>query len=235
MASQDEEFRLETEIMDLRRLLAKAGIDAAEQEVATKLQHLIVEELHHRIKNMLATVTAITSQSLRAADTLQHAGKAIESRLAALGRVHDLLLQTHWTETTLSAVVKTAIEPYQTKAGEQFSVHTDNLKLAPNAVLPIAMVLNELCTNAVKYGALSNPSGRIEINGSIDNDARMLRLSWTEKNGPRVHEPKRRSFGSKLMEQAFVGPLRGSAKLEFAPTGVSYQLETPLAALSGNQ
>src|SRR6185437_14782319 len=118
MASQDEEFRLETEIMDLRRLLAKAGIDAAEQEVATKLQHLIVEELHHRIKNMLATVTAITSQSLRAADTLQHAGKAIESRLAALGRVHDLLLQTNWTETTLSAVVKIAIEPYQTKAGE---------------------------------------------------------------------------------------------------------------------
>jgi two-component sensor histidine kinase len=235
MASQDEEFRLETEIMDLRRLLAKAGIDAAEQEVATKLQRLIVEELHHRIKNMLATVTAITSQSLRAADTLQQGREAIESRLAALGRVHDLLLETSWAETTLSAVVKTAIEPFQTKAVEQFLVHTDNLKLAPNAVLPIAMVLNELCTNAVKYGALSNPNGRVEISGSIDNAARKLCLSWTEKNGPRVQEPKRRSFGSKLVEQAFAGQLKGSAKLEFAPAGVSYRLETPLAALSGNQ
>ena len=232
MASEDGGTGCQTEIMDLRRLLAKAGIDAAEQEVATKLQRLIVEELHHRMKNMLATVTAITSQSLRAADTLQQGREAIESRLAALGRVHDLLLETSWAETTLSAVVKTAIEPFQTKAAEQFW-HTDNLKLAPNAVLPIAMVLNELCTNAVKYGALSNPNGRIEINGAIDNDARMLRLSWTEKNGPRVHEPTRRSFGSKLVEQAFVGQLKGSAKLEFAPTGVSYRLETPLAALSG--
>jgi len=232
MASHDEEFRLEAENMDLRRLLAKAGIDAAEQEVATKLQHLIVEELHHRIKNMLATVKAITSQSLRAADTLQQAREAIESRLAALGRVHDLLLQTNWAKTTLGAVVATAIEPFQTKAAEQFSIHADNLRLAPNAVLPIAMVLNELCTNAVKYGALSNPDGRIEINGSIDNDARTLRLSWTEKNGPRVHEPTRRSFGSKLVEQAFVSQLKGNAKLEFAPTGVRYQLETPLAALS---
>src|SRR6185437_10511238 len=82
------------------------------------------------------------------------------------------------------------------------------------------MVLNELCTNAIKYGGLSNPNGRIEIGGSVDNDARMLCLSWTEKNGPLVHEPKRRSFGSKLMEQAFVGQLKGSAKLEFASTGV---------------
>lgn len=235
MASQDEEFRLENENMDLRRLLFKAGVDAAEQEVATNLQRLIVEELHHRMKNMLATVKAITSQSLRAADTLQQGREAIESRLAALGRVQDLLLRTNWANTTLSAVVETAIEPFQTKTTEQFSVDIENLELAPNVVLPIAMVLNELCTNAVKYGALSNLSGCIEIRGSIDKDARILRLSWIEKNGPRVHEPTRRSFGSKLMEQVFVGQLKGIAKLTFSPTGVSYQLETPLSTLRDNR
>lgn len=139
-------------------MLAKAGVGAAEQEVATELQHLIVEELHHRIKNMLATVKAITSQSLRAADTLQLGREAIESRLAALGRVHDLLLQTNWAETTLSAVVKTAIEPYQTKAAEQFSVHTDTLKLAPNGILSIAMVLTSSAPTPSNMGPSPSPT-----------------------------------------------------------------------------
>ena len=158
MASLDDEFRLEAENLDLRRLLAKAGIDAAEQEVAKKLQRLILEELHHRVKNMLATVQAIASQSLRSADTLEQARSAIENRLAALSRVHDLLLKANWSEAMLDAVVKTAIEPFETKTAQQFSVHADSLKLSPNAVLPIAMVINELCTNAVKYGALSTPA-----------------------------------------------------------------------------
>jgi two-component sensor histidine kinase len=97
MGSDDEEFRLETENSDLRRLLAKAGIDAAEQEVARKLQRVLLEELHHRVKNILATVQAITSFSLRAAQSVEEGQRAIESRLRALGRVHDLLLQTNWT------------------------------------------------------------------------------------------------------------------------------------------
>jgi two-component sensor histidine kinase len=83
--------------LDLRRLLAEAGIHAAEQKVAERLQRLLLEELHHRLKNTLATVMAITSQSLRTAESLEHGKQAIESRLLALGRVHDLLLQTNWT------------------------------------------------------------------------------------------------------------------------------------------
>ena len=95
MASEDD-LRLEIENVDLRRLLAEAGIHAAEQKVAERLQRLLLEELHHRVKNTLATVMAITSQSLRTAESLEHGKQAIESRLLALGRVHDLLLQTNW-------------------------------------------------------------------------------------------------------------------------------------------
>lgn len=234
MASLDDEFRLEAENLDLRRLLAKAGIDAAEQEVAKKLQRLILEELHHRVKNMLATVQAIASQSLRSADTLEQARSAIENRLAALSRVHDLLLKANWSEAMLDAVVKTAIEPFETKTAQQFSVHADFLKLSPNAVLPIAMVINELCTNAVKYGALSTPAGHVNIDASIDTDRNMLLFKWTEKNGPIVREPSRRSFGSKLMEHAFVSQLKAKANLKFAPSGVCYELETHLDAIAPN-
>src|SRR4029077_13540823 len=101
----DDDLRLETENLDLRRLLAQAGIHAAEQQVAERLQRLLFEEMHHRVKNTLATVMAITSQSLRTAHSLEHGRQAIESRLLALGRVHDLLLRTNWTSAALADIV----------------------------------------------------------------------------------------------------------------------------------
>jgi two-component sensor histidine kinase len=115
MAAKDE-FALEAENLDLRRLLAQAGVDAAEHQVADRLQRLLLEELHHRVKNNLATIQAIVSQSLRTAQSIEEGRKAIESRLSALGRVHDLLLQTSWSQTKLEAIVKTAIEPFDTQS-----------------------------------------------------------------------------------------------------------------------
>jgi two-component sensor histidine kinase len=229
MAPQDDEIRLETENVDLRRLLAIAGIAAAEHDVAQNLQRLVLEELHHRIKNTLATVQAIASQSLRSAQTVEEGRRAIESRLLALSRVHDLLLETNWSQTMLEAVLKTAIEPFETPASQQFSVQVPIIKLTPKAVLPIAMVINELCTNAVKYGALSDPQGRVDIRASIDD--KVFRLNWTERDGPIVQDPTRRSFGSRLVEHAFAGHLQGTARLKFPASGVTYQLEAPVAAL----
>jgi two-component sensor histidine kinase len=102
------EVRLNIENEKLRQLLAQAGIDAAEHKVMEGLQRLLLEELHHRIKNVLATVIAIVSQSLKNADSVEHGREAIESRLLALGRVHDLLLKTNWTSATLESIVKNA-------------------------------------------------------------------------------------------------------------------------------
>ena len=178
----EDDLRLETENLDLRRLLAQAGIHAAEQQVAERLQRLLFEELHHRVKNTLATVMAITSQSLRTADSLEHGKQAIESRLLALGRVHDLLLQTNWTSAALADIVKAAIAPFD-QGGGRFMVQSTNMEVSPGAVLPLAMVLNELCTNAVKYGALSNPTGRVEIAATADDAQKQFRLEWTESGG----------------------------------------------------
>jgi two-component sensor histidine kinase len=230
MGPEDEE--LEAENLDLRRLLAKAGNDAAEQEVARKLQRVMLEELHHRVKNILATVQAITSLSLGAAHSVKEAQTAIESRLHALSRVHDLLLQTNWSKAKLQSVVAAAIEPFDASEPRRFKLRMPDVEVAPAAVLPLGLVLNELCTNAVKYGALSSPGGRVEINASIQDGAeRILLLKWAEHGGPPVEQPQRRGFGSTLIERAFVAQLQGRARLDFNPAGVQYELEVPLAAL----
>jgi two-component sensor histidine kinase len=227
----EDELRLEVENVDLRRLLTQAGLDAAEQKGVEDLQRLLLEELHHRVKNTLATVMAITSQSLRAADTLEHGRLAIESRLFALGRVHDLLLQASWKSTQLAAILKTAIEPFDTSGAGRFLIQSSDIEVSAAAVLPLAMVLNELCTNAVKYGALSNEDGRVEITATVDDAGEQFRLRWSEKGGPIVQPPTHRSFGTRLIEHSFVSQLQGAAHLSFQPTGVVCLLDIPLDSL----
>jgi two-component sensor histidine kinase len=227
----EDELRLEVENLDLRRLLAQAGIDAAEHKVVERLQRVLLEELHHRVKNTLAIVMAITSQTLRAADSLEHGREAINHRLMALGRVHDLLLQTRWGSTLLEKILKTAIEPFDTSGAGQFLVQSSDIEVSSGAVLPLAMVLNELCTNAVKYGALSNASGRVQITATVDDSRKTFRLRWAETGGPTVRIPTHRSFGTRLIEQSFVKQLQGEAQLTFETSGVVCALEIPLEAV----
>ena len=227
MVSEDD-LRLEIENLDLRRLLAEAGIHAAEQKVAERLQRLLLEELHHRVKNTLATVMAITSQSLRTAESLEHGKQAIESRLLALGRVHDLLLQTNWSSAALADILKAAIAPFDQTGSGRFLVQSSDIDVSPGAVLPLAMVLHELCTNAVKYGALSNPTA---ITATVDDALKQFRLKWAESGGPAVRAPSHRSFGSRLIEHSFVSQLQGKANLAFEALGVVCTLDIPLASL----
>jgi len=146
--------------LDAARLLAQAGIDASENETAKQLQRLLLEELHHRVKNTLAIVIAITSQSLRSASTLEQGRIAVENRLFALGRAHDQLLKAKWTRAKLYNVIRAAVEPFDYFSNTRFSIKDNPLEVDAVAVLPLTMSLNELCTNAAKYGALSVPTGR---------------------------------------------------------------------------
>jgi two-component sensor histidine kinase len=227
--------KLKTENASLRRLLAQAGIDAAEHKVADQLQRILLEELHHRVKNTLATVQAITSQSLRSAENVEEGRKAIESRLAALGRVHDLLLRTSWGSVKLAELLKTATEPFDTPGAGQFLIQSTNIDVDSGAALPLALTLNELCTNAVKHGALSVAEGCVKITTKVDKRAKQFRLTWVENDGPPVREPTRRSFGMRLIEQSFVSQLQGAATVEFEPSGVVCKLDVPLAVLQTPQ
>jgi two-component sensor histidine kinase len=221
---------LEQASIDAQALLAQAGIDAEQREAADRLQKLILEELHHRIKNTLATVSAIASQSLRTATSIEHGQHSIESRLLALGRAHDLLLQARWSSASLAHIVQGATEPYDNEGEGKFSIKGPDLKITSAAVIALAMTLNELCTNTTKFGALSVPSGRIEITWTIDENNQRLHLTWTEKGGPAVHAPTRRSFGTRMIETLGT-QLNGTVEMTYDPKGFIYALDVPLSSL----
>ena len=212
-------------------LLAQAGIDAKEREASDKLQKLILEELHHRIKNTLATVGAIASQSLRNAPSMQLAQHAIEGRLQALGRAHDLLLQARWTGADLRKIVQGATEPFDNLDKPRFSIQGPDVRIASGAVIAIAMTLNELCTNTTKFGALSAPDGRVGISWAFDASKSRLHFTWKEHDGPVVAAPTRQSFGTRLIE-TLGRQLKGSVTLTYDPGGLTYLLDVPLVSLA---
>jgi two-component sensor histidine kinase len=216
--------------VDAARLLTQAGIDATENETAKRLQHLILEELHHRVKNTLATVIAITSQSLRTAETLEKGRLAVESRLMALGKAHDLMLQAEGAGAKLTDIVHAAIDPFDSHDERRFVVQETAIEIGAAAVLPFTMSLNELCTNAIKYGALSNAMGRVEIKSHIDERTQRFKLTWTESGGPPVREPTGRSFGTRLIN-GLADQLHGDVRLRYGPNGLVYELDVPLLAL----
>ena len=232
LTAENDSLRLllEQAGIDAKVLLAQAGIDAKEREAADKLQKLILEELHHRIKKTLATVSAIASQSLRTATSIEHGQHAIEGRLVALGRAHDLLLQARWANASLEQTIRGATEPYITMGSGRISIQGPEIRITSGAVIALAMTLNELCTNTTKFGALSVPAGRIEIVWKIDEEKQRLYLTWSEKNGPTVHAPSRQSFGTRLMG-SLGQQLKGEVKIAYDATGFVYVLNVPMASL----
>lgn len=216
--------------LDSARLLEQAGMEAAEHEAGLRLQRLLLEELHHRMKNMLATVVGITSQTLRTAETLEQGRHAISSRLVAMGRAQDLLLRASETGAELADVISAAIEPFDSREGRRFVIQNTLIEIAPGAILPLTMSLNELCTNAVKYGALSNETGRVNITSSVDEKTQLFTLTWAETGGPMVQEPTRHSFGTRLIG-ALATQLHGEVRVRYEPAGVVYELDIPLALL----
>jgi two-component sensor histidine kinase/ActR/RegA family two-component response regulator len=219
---------LEQASVDAKALLAQAGIDAKERESADKLQKLILEELHHRIKNTLATVHAITSQTLRTAISIEHAEQAIDSRLAALGQAHDLLMKAEWANASFAQIVRSAIEPYNSQSTGKFSIEGPDISIPSAAVIAFAMTLNELCTNTTKFGALSVANGRVEIAWRIEENR--LLFSWTESGGPMVYAPIRRSFGTRLIK-SLGQQLKGEVQLNYGPAGFAYTLDAPMSSL----
>ena len=232
LSAENDSLRLllEQAGIDAKALLAQAGIDAKEREAADKLQKLILGELHHRIKNTLATVSAIASQSFRAAPSIEHGQKAMEGRLAALGRAHDLLMQISWSNASLTHTLSGATEPYESQGTRRFHFNGPDIRITSGAVIALAMTFNELCTNTTKFGALSVPTGRVEIAWTIDDDKQRMRLTWTEKGGPPVQPPERRSFGTRMME-SLGQQLNGQVQLRYDPTGFVYALDVPLGSL----
>jgi PAS domain S-box-containing protein len=188
---------------------------------------LLIHELNHRVKNSLATVQSLAQQSLRSCTDIAKARDLFEGRLVALSKAHDILTRAHWEAAEIPLVVSDALAPY--RGAGLILAEGPALKLAPQAALALSMALHELVTNALKYGALSDPNGHIAIIWRADGD-KDFRLEWRESGGPKVAPPARRGFGTRLIEQGLAAELGGQVVLEFAPEGVCCIITGPVAA-----
>jgi two-component sensor histidine kinase len=196
---------------------------------AAEHQKLLIDELNHRVKNTLATVQSIATQTLRTAESRQDAQEALEKRLIALSRAHDVLTRESWEGANLTEVVIRALEPYQVHGENRLHIRGPNVRLTPRMALALAMALHELATNAVKYGALSNRSGTVEVSWTVQNGVAppRLNLRWVEAGGPPVVAPRRRGFGSRLVERSLAHDLAGRVDITFAPSGVVCSVDAP--------
>jgi two-component sensor histidine kinase len=201
---------------------------AREREKALEQRRLLINELNHRVKNTLAAVQSIARQTLRNADSVADADKALTDRLVALAKAHDALTRENWQGTEFADIVATAtIEPYGAK---RFTVGGPAVRLSPAHSLALALALHELATNAAKYGALKSPDGHVDVAWDVAGDVgkRVLTLRWSERGGPPVAAPTRRGFGTRMIERSFASEFRGSARVNYAPQGVEWTIELPL-------
>jgi PAS domain S-box-containing protein len=195
-------------------------MDTTERKQAEERQRLLVNELNHRVKNTLATVQAIVSQTLRSTPDPESAFERVQARLMALSNTHNLLTATSWTGATLGDVLGAELRPYRSQ-GERVVLRGPPVALNARTALAFGLIAHELATNAAKYGALSVPAGRLEISWRVTGEegSRQVELTWREQDGPSVAEPTRKGFGSRLVERS-IRDLHGTAEVDYAPAGL---------------
>lgn len=192
---------------------------------------MLIDELNHRVKNTLSTVQSIVTQALRPPAEPAAIREAIESRLLALSRSHDLLTSANWEGAGLHDLVVTALHPFEVIAGraQRFTIAGDNVRLSPKTTLSLAIALHELATNAVKYGAISNDAGAIAIDWTVvpGSDGNRLVLRWRERDGPPVTTPTHRGFGSWVIERGLAHELGAKVALDYPEHGLACTIDLP--------
>ena len=206
--------------------------DIHEIKVAEEQRQLMLGEMNHRVKNTLAMVNVMVSQTLRLADNLPEAQTALQSRIAMMAQAHDRLIKASWAETRVREVVEAALAPHRSGEG-RFSITGPDLAIGSKQALAMTMALHELATNAGKYGSLSKDHGRVRIHWDVtmQSSEECFVFTWTESGGPVVEPPTRRGFGSKMIEQALAGYFQGSVELLFKPEGLHFSLSARLSGL----
>ena len=205
--------------------------DTTSYQRAQQQAALLIDELNHRVKNVLATVQSIVAQAVRNSSDLPTVKESIETRIAALSRSHDLLGREKWDGAGLADLAREALAPFSVSAGqaERITISGENIRLSPKAALALGIAFHELATNALKYGAFSNEVGTVSIKWSLENKAedRWLCLHWREKGGPMVKPPTRKGFGSRVIEQGLAHELDGKIKLDYLPEGIVCTIDVP--------
>lgn len=205
--------------------------DITERKRQEERQQLLLNELNHRVKNALVTVTSIANQTLSGTDAPGDFAEKFRGRLLALSEAHDILTKSNWAGAELSTMLRVVLAADE--EGERVSLSGPAVSLPPQTALSLSLILYELGTNARKYGALSTSTGRLHVSWAfvVRASESHLEITWSERGGPPVHVPERTGFGRGLIENSLQG-VGGRSTLQFDPAGVSCRLEVPLS--SGN-
>ncbi len=205
-------------------------VDVTRIVQAEQHQRLLVDELNHRVKNMLAVVISLATQTLRRAGTLEEFSGAFLGRVHALTAAYALLSRESWSSVSLQEVVTEELRPFMAGDRTNITIAGPTVPLDPRGALALGMAIHELATNAAKYGALSVSEGDVSVTWAVerDGDQDHLVLDWVEQNGPPVVAPAKQGFGTVLIERGLAHDLSGEAKIAFLPDGVRASVRAPL-------
>jgi two-component sensor histidine kinase len=205
------------------------NIDVTEARQAADQTRLLLLELNHRVKNTLAMIQSLARQTLRQKPDPQQFIDSFSGRLRTLSEAHALLADRDWSGIGLVELVHTQIDPYLLESTDQLILSGDDVQLPPDHALGLGLILHELASNAMKYGALSVSAGRVSVSWSLhSHDGRRIDLFWQERNGPKVTRPKDAGFGTKLIERGLDKVLDSAVQLTFPATGVEARISLPL-------
>ncbi len=218
----------------VRLAIQQALFDRHQLEVRQEqdgIRATLTRELNHRVKNTLANVLSILSLSRRNAQDLDSFVADFDGRVRALSATYNLLTQTSWGPTSVRSVIEAEMAPYFESDPPRIVLEGTNVQIAPNDALSLGLLIHELVTNAAKFGALSNTSGRVALRWSIIDGGKLL-FDWQETGGPPLPEKRPRGFGSELIERVISRELHSDIRLEFKTTGVQVSFMVPLRQVS---
>lgn len=202
--------------------------DITETKLAEERSVMVARELQHRVKNSIAVIGALAAQSFRAKADVESGLRNFMGRLSALAAANDLILSGDTATADLRTLAKKITQPYQAGSDTRFAFEGPELRLQPHSATAAGMVLHELCTNAVKYGALSLPGGQVSIRW-VNLAPDTLQMTWEERYGPPVTAPQRRGFGFRLLENVIKADLNGTLALDFKPLGLVCRIEMSIS------
>ncbi|MBO0764704.1 MAG: PAS domain S-box protein [Hyphomicrobiaceae bacterium] len=210
---------------------SKIARDITERKQAQARQELLTCEVQHRTKNLFAVVRAVVARSFAGKRTVEEAQASVLDRLHSLAQTHVMLLDEDWSGVDLAEVVRTEARPYPGR----IAIDGPQIILDPQAAQNFALAVHELATNAAKYGALSNGTGQVLVAWEVNelNGERRFRFCWMERDGPPVSPPRSKGFGSAVLEQMMADYFDDPPRIEFAPSGIRYELRGALKALTG--
>lgn len=207
------------------------NIDVTEARESAEQTRLLLRELNHRVKNTLAMIQSLARQTLRQKPDPAHFIDAFSGRLRTLSEAHALLADRDWSGIGLVELLRSQVEPYLLSTPDQLVMEGQDLRLPPDHALGLGLILHELASNAVKFGALSRPEGRVTVRWTVTGDEpRRIALTWKESGGPRIAEPAVAGFGTRLIERSLDKVLDSSVQLAFPAEGAEARISLPIGA-----